>query len=137
MMFAFGSFFFFGYHVSLSPRQSTCFIPEVILGREQCQLTKSVKAVSMVSGTIIPYALAIPLVDQNVVYDAENPDHGSQLFNVAVGSLDTLWGELASNLQSVGELGVGMRDDQIWIADTGPRFQMGGAKGSVGTEKQV
>jgi hypothetical protein len=99
---------------------------KLFLGRAML-IDKVSKAVSMVSETIIPYALAIPLVDQNVLYDAENPDHGSQAFNVAVGSLDTLWGVLASNLQSVGELGVGMRDDLIWVEDTGPRFQTGGA----------
>jgi len=80
------------------------------------------------SETIIPYALAVPLAAQ----DADS-DHGSRpLFNVAVGSLDTLWGVVGSNLQSPRELSAGMRDDQIWIADTGPRFQMGVAQGSVG-----
>ena len=85
------------------------------------------------SETMIPYVLAVSLATQNTVYDDENPDHGSQpSFNVAVGSLNTLWGVIASNLQSSRELSAGMRNNQIWIADTGPRFQMGIAQGTIG-----
>jgi len=85
------------------------------------------------SATIIPYALTVPLAIQNAVDDQGNSEHGYRpFFNVAVGSLDMLWGVVASNLQSSRELSAGMRDDQIWIADTGPRFQMGVAQGNVG-----
>lgn len=83
--------------------------------------------------TIIPYALAVPLSAQKAVFDDETPDHGSQpSFSVAVSSLSTLWGVVASNIQSLRELSAGMRDDQIWVADTGPRFQMGVAQGTIG-----
>jgi hypothetical protein len=121
MKFAFVSFSF-GYHVSLSTPINV-FYTRSYSWKRAMPIDKVSKAVFMVSETIIPYALAAPLVDQNVVYDAENPDHGSRPFNVAVGSLNTLWGVLTSNLQSVGELGVGMRDDLIWIAvlDQGSR----------------
>ncbi|KAH0281124.1 hypothetical protein KCU91_g529, partial [Aureobasidium melanogenum] len=85
------------------------------------------------SETVIPYVLAIPLATQIAVHDYRNPDHGSQpCFKVAVGSLNTLWGVIASNLQSSRELSAGMRDNQIWIADTGPRFQIGIAQDTIG-----
>ncbi|KAH0028007.1 hypothetical protein KCU78_g3776, partial [Aureobasidium melanogenum] len=85
------------------------------------------------SETIIPYVLAIPLATQISVYDYGNLDHDSQpSFNVAVGSLNTLWGVIASNLQSSRELSAGMRNNQIWIADTGPRFQIGIAQETIG-----
>ncbi|KAG9838270.1 hypothetical protein KCU98_g10261, partial [Aureobasidium melanogenum] len=88
---------------------------------------------SWASETIIPYVVAVPLVTQNAVYDNENPDYGSRpSFNVAVGSLNTLWGVIASNLQSPSELGAGMRNNQIWIADTGPRFQIGIVQETIG-----
>jgi hypothetical protein len=82
---------------------------------------------------IIPHVLAIQLATQVAVYNDENPDHSYQAsFNVAVGSLTTLWGVVASNLQSSRELSVGMQDNQIWIADIGPRFQIGVAQEVTG-----
>jgi hypothetical protein len=84
------------------------------------------------SEIIIPYALAISLATQNAVYDDGNLDNGSQpFFNVAVGSLNTLWGVIASDLQSSREISAGIQDNKIWIADTGPRFQIGIAQGTI------
>jgi hypothetical protein len=85
------------------------------------------------SQPIIPYVLAVPLATHKAVYDDRTPDHDSQpFFKVAVGSLNTLWGVVASNIQSSSELSAGIQDDQIWIADTGPRFQIVIAEGSIG-----
>ncbi|KAG9940711.1 hypothetical protein KCU85_g9882, partial [Aureobasidium melanogenum] len=85
------------------------------------------------SETMIPYVLAIHLATQNAVHHDGDPIHGSlSSFNVAVGSLDTLWGVLASNLQSPRELSAGMTDNQIWTSDTGPRFQIGLAQETIG-----
>jgi hypothetical protein len=78
------------------------------------------------SETIIPYALAIPLYPQDEVSDDETSEHDFQpFFTVAVGSLTTLWGVVASDIQSPGELSAGMQDNKIWVADTGPRFHIG------------
>ncbi|KAG9683014.1 hypothetical protein KCU95_g13745, partial [Aureobasidium melanogenum] len=85
------------------------------------------------SGTMIPYVLAIPLATQTVIHGNVEPNHGSlSSFNVAVGSLNTLWGVLASNLQSPRELSAGMTDNQIWTSDTAPRFQIGIAREITG-----
>jgi hypothetical protein len=84
------------------------------------------------SETIILYVLAVPLATRGAVNDDHTPHHDSQpFFNVAVGSLDTLWGVVASNIQSPRELSVGARDTQIWMADTGPRFQIGTVQESI------
>lgn len=95
--------------------------------------SKILTPTSWASETIIPYALAIPLYPQDEVYDDENLDHDFQpFFNVAVGSLTALWGVVASDIQSPGELSAGMQDNQIWIADTGPRFHIGITQANIG-----
>lgn len=125
------------YGSSIAQTEAT-LLPEICLVVNETSLqsffdSKIPTPTPWTSETIIPYALAIPLAIENPVYDDENPDHGSQpFFNVAVSSLDTLWGVIASNLQSSRELSAGMRHDQIWTADTGPRFQMGVAQGTIG-----
>ncbi|KEQ74491.1 hypothetical protein M436DRAFT_80917 [Aureobasidium namibiae CBS 147.97] len=108
-------------------------LPEMYLVVNEASLqsffdSKILTPIPWTSETIIPYALAVPLASQ----DADS-DYGSQpFFNVAVGSLDTLWGVIASNFQPLRELSAGMRDDQIWLADTGLRFQMGGIQNTIG-----
>lgn len=114
-------------------QRQTAMMPEMCLVVSEASLqsffdSKIPTPTPFTTETTIPYTLAVPLATQ----DADS-DYGSQpFFNVAVGSLDTLWAVIASNLQSSRELIAGMRDDQIWIADTGPRFQMGVAQGSIG-----
>lgn len=118
---------------NFAAQREAAFLPEICLMVNEASLqsffdSKIPTPTPWTSQTTIPYALAIPLASQSA--DCE---HGSQpFFNVAVGSLDTLWGVVASNLQSTRELSAGMHDNQIWIADTGPRFQMGIAQGTVG-----
>jgi len=114
-------------------RGQAAFLPEMCLVVNEASLqsffdSKIPTPIPWTSETTISYALAVPLATQDA-----DPEHGSRpFFKVAVGSLDTLWGVIASNLQSSRELSAGMQDNQIWMADTGPRFQMGVAQGNIG-----
>ncbi|KAH0371703.1 hypothetical protein KCU65_g1847, partial [Aureobasidium melanogenum] len=127
----------YGSFVAQSEGVPGAFMPEMCLVVNEASLQSFFDAkiptpIPWASETIIPYVLAIPLATQDAVHDHGNPDHGSLAsFNVAVSSLNTLWGVLASNLQSLRELSAGLRDNQIWTSDTGPRFQMGIAQGTI------
>lgn len=128
----------YGSFVAKSEAGREALMPEICLMVNEASLqsffdSKIPTLTPWASETIIPYVLAISLATQNAVYDDGKTDHDSQpSFNVAVTSLDTLWGVIASNLQSPRELSAGMQNNQIWIADTGPRFQIGIAQGTIG-----